>query len=51
MVTIEEKTEISTSEKDFIQRIWNSEFPAVSKLDENKELEFYLKKTTDHRYY
>ncbi len=51
MVTIEEKTEISTSEKDFIQRIWNSEFPAVSKLDENKEHDFYLKKTTDHRYY
>lgn len=51
MVTIEEKTRISTSEKDFIQRIWNSEFPAVSKLDENKEHDFYLKKTTDHRYY
>lgn len=51
MVTIEEKTEISTSEKNYIEKLWNSEFPAVSKLAENKELGFFLKDTTDHRYY
>ncbi len=51
MVTIEEKTEISTSEKSYIENLWNSEFPAVSKLPENKELDYFLKDTTDHRFY